>query len=171
MLLKKLPKELNGKKIPTDHKTWMRFGHIWESPLLNEEKIRLSFRLLLNIEPFQKKIDIDSWMDAFVWFYKCGEEAKESGYTGERLLDWEKDSASIWADFKLYAGIDLDKTLLHWWEFMALFQSLPKDAGIKQKISLRATDLSKIKDNDMRQEYAEAKALVALDPPNDDDWW
>lgn len=170
MLLKKLPRKLNGVLIPTDCKTWMRFAHIWESPLLNEEKIRLSFRLLLGVEPFREKIDIGRWMESFLWFYRCGEEQREVRQARERLLDWEKDSASIWADFKLYAGIDLDREKLHWWEFMALFESLPGDASIKHKIELRALDLSKINDNDTRNQYAEAKALVALDPV-DDDWW
>ena len=109
-------------------------------------------------------------MQAFLWFYRCGEEQREVRQTRERLLDWEKDSASIWADFKLYAGIDLDREKLHWWEFMALFESLPGDASIKHKIELRALDLSKINDNDTRSQYAEAKALVALDPV-EDDWW
>ena len=53
---------------------------------------------------------------------------------------------------------------------MALFESLPGNAGIKHKIELRALDLSKINDNDTRNQYAEAKALVALDPV-EDDWW
>lgn len=171
MLLTKPPKNLNGVLIPTDCKTWMRFGHIWSSRLLPTEKIRLTFRLLLKIEPFEKGIDIERWMDEFLWFYRCGAELRDTHQSKERLLDWEKDSASIWADFRMYAGIDLDKDPIHWWEFMALFESLPEDASIKQRISIRSVDLSKIKDSETRRHYAEMKTLVALDSPDEDDWW
>ena len=46
---------------------------------------------------------------------------------------------------------------------MALFESLPEDAQIKKRMGLRAIDLSKIKDAEMRNNYAQAKAQVALD--------
>ena len=87
MLLKKLPRKLNGVPIPTDCKTWMRFAHIWESPLLNEEKIRLSFRLLLGVEPFQERVDIGRGMQAFLRFYRAGEEQPQVRQARERLLD------------------------------------------------------------------------------------
>lgn len=64
----------------------------------------------------------------------------------------------------IYARIDLDREKdLHWWQFMALFESLPEDAQIKKRMGLRSTDLSKIKDPEIRNNYAQAKAQVALD--------
>ena len=87
-----------------------------------------------------------------------------------KVLDWEKDSATIWADFRGYFGIDLDKENFHWWEFMALFESLPKDCAIKRIMGIRAIDLSKIKDPEIRAEYEEQKRLVALEAPENDFW-
>lgn len=88
----------------------------------------------------------------------------------ERILDWKIDSPTIWADFKIYAGIDLDKENMHWWEFMALFKSLPENAAIRDKMSIRGLDLSKIKDPQTREEYRIRKIAVALDRQDYDDF-
>lgn len=168
MLLRKTPDTVGGYKVPTDFRTWMRFGRIWEADLLTEEKIRLTFRLLRKIEPFEQKVDIEPFLRACVEFYRGGEEERPSKPCAERLIDWERDSAAIWGDFYVYVGIDLDKEKMHWWRFLAAFQSLPDESRMKQTISLRALNLSEIKDQDMRRKYAEAKAQVALD--YNDDW-
>ena len=106
-------------------------------------------------------------MSACIDFYLCGKNPPEDR-ARERLLDWDADWLCIWADFKLYARIDLDRTKLHWWRFMALFESLPKYSGIKQRISTRGIDLSKIKDPETREEYRRMKEAVALDWEDED---
>lgn len=67
----------------------------------------------------------------------------------------------------MWLGIDLDRTDMHWWEFMALFGALPPDSRIKQTMSTRAIDLSRIKDTDTRAEYARQKRLVSLEHTED----
>ena len=112
--------------------------------------------------------DIEPFLRACVEFYRGGEGERPSKPCAERLIDWERDSAAIWGDFYVYVRIDLDKEKMHWWRFLAAFQSLPDESRMKQTISLRALNLSEIKDQDMRRKYAEAKAQVALD--YNDDW-
>lgn len=164
MLLEKLPQTVAGQIVPTDFTTWLRFGHIWEAPLLQNEKIYLTYKLIFK-KPVPNdlktvKNDIESCID----FYQCGKEPRIHDVVKERVLDWKEDSSTIWADFWIYARIDLDKEHdLHWWKFMALFESLPDDAQIKKRMSLRAMDLSKIKDQELRNDYARAKSQVALD--------
>lgn len=170
MILSKLPTKLDGREIPTDFRTWLRYGHIWESNLLIEEKVRLSFKLILKTEPFETHEDLKKWLDLFTWFYRCGKDSNHGTPTKERVLDWKEDELTIWADFKMYAGIDLRSARLHWWEFMALFSSLPSNSQMKEIIGLRAMDLSEIKDPTTRRKYADAKAQVALDC-NNDEWW
>lgn len=171
MILSKLPTTLDGREIPTDFRTWLKYGHIWESSLLNTEKVRLTFKLILKTEPFEGHEDLGKWLNLFAWFYRCGKESRNSLPVRERVLDWAADELTIWADFKMYVGIDLRSARLHWWEFMALFSSLPNHSQIKEIIGLRGMDLSEIKDPTMRQKYADAKAQVALDCNNNDDWW
>lgn len=81
-----------------------------------------------------------------------------------RLLDWDEDWLCIWADFRLYAGIDLDRGQLHWWRFMALFESLPRESGIKRRIWLRSLDPAEIGDARLREKYRRMKEAVALGP-------
>lgn len=83
-------------------------------------------------------------MREVLWFYRCGRETFCEA-SGERLLDWDEDWLCIWADFRLYAGIDLDCGQLHWWRFMALFESLPRESGIKRRIWLRSLDPAEIR--------------------------
>ena len=85
------------------------------------------------------------------------------------LFRSKQDSPAIWADFRIYAGIDLDREKLHWWEFMALFRSLPPDALIQKRMEIRSIDLSKIKSPETREDYRIRKLAVALDWQEDYD--
>lgn len=158
MLLVRPPRKILDREIDTGFRKWLRFGVMLDAPLTPGEKAVLALVNTLGSVPD----DAEKWLREILLFYNCGQPARGKP-AKERLLDWEKDSPAIWADFKIYAGIDLDKADMHWWEFYALFASLPGDSLIKQRISTRSIDLSKIKDKDMRREYAEQKALVALD--------
>lgn len=164
MLLVKPPKEILGRPIETDFKKWLKFGKMWAAPLTIQEKINLSFLNVLGEIPDKQQ---EEWLKAIMEFYSCNKNTDRIKPSKDRLLDWEIDSPAIWADFMVYVGIDLDKTNMHWWEFMALFQSLPKDARIKQIISDRSIDLSKIKDPDLRAEYYDRKMAVSLDVIDD----
>ena len=162
MILSKLPTTLDGRAIPTDFRTWLKYGHIWESSLLNTEKVRLTFKLILKTEPFEGHEDLGKWLNLFAWFYRCGKESRFSPPAREKVLDWLADELTIWADFKMYAGIDLRSARLHWWEFMALFSSLPSHSQIKEIIGLRGIDLSEIKDQTVRIRHGDARGVLAL---------
>ena len=53
---------------------------------------------------------------------------------------------------------------------MALFKSLPENAAIRDKMSIRGLDLSKIKNSQTREEYRIRKIAVALDRQDYDDF-
>ena len=62
-------------------------------------------------------------------FYFCGDPPRgDEPAPPERLLDWKKDALRIWGDFRVYAGIDLFTARMHWWQFMAVFRSLPPES-------------------------------------------
>lgn len=139
-------------------------GYVLDSSLLWAEKVDV---LLLNvyhtIPPLPK---IDEYLEEVLDFYLCGQipENTEVEVLPEKLLDWKKDQLRVWGDFKLYAGIDLSTTRMHWWEFRAIFDSLPPDSQIKHAIGLRALNLNDIEDTKQREYYARAKQAVALEP-------
>jgi len=65
---------------------------------------------------------------------------KESGGdegSGYRLYSFEKDANIIFAAFRQTHGIDLQKAVMHWWEFLALFMDLGQDTTFCQLTALR----------------------------------
>lgn len=161
MLLQALPTTILEQPIQTDFLWWMRnVGAVLDSSLFFSEKREV---ILLNIFGCIPA-DADTAFDAVIDFYLCGESAEGMPEPPEKLLDWTKDSLTIWADFKLYAGIDLDKADMHWWAFRALFASLPPDSRIKTIIGLRGLDLAKIEDSQQRAAYETQRRAVALEP-------
>ena len=167
MLLTRLPRKILDRPIETGFRKWLRFGALWDSPLRPEEKYTLSLLNILGEIPDRQ----EEYFRAIMDFYACGEKPREAPPAPERLLDWRADGPAVWADFRIYAGINLDRAKLHWWEFMALFQSLPDEARVKQRMAVRGIDLTKIKDPQTREEYARQKRLAALDPLPEDDWY
>lgn len=135
-------------------------GRVLDSSLLFDEKIELILQNVFGAVPLAAQEALCAVMN----FYLCGEQTTPNEPAPpEQLLHWEKDSMRIWADFRIYVGIDLDTAQLHWWEFRALFASLPPESQIKRAIGLRALDLSQIEDARQRREYERQKRAVALD--------
>ena len=58
---------------------------------------------------------------------------------------------------------------MHWWEFRCLFDVLPDDSQCRKRIDIRSTDLSKIKDNDRRNQIAAMQRQIALPFEMDED--
>ena len=87
-------------------------------------------------------------------------------------MDWERDSSAIWADFRIWCRLDLRTVpFLHWFDFMALFKSLPPESAVKRRMTIRGIDLAAIQDSRAREEYRRLKASVALDRPEEPDYW
>lgn len=162
MLLQQPPVKILNQQVPTSFLWWMKnVGRVLDSKLFYAEKVEV---ILLNVfGSLPPEEQIEKALLAVMDFYACGEAQSDNEKPPERLLDWEQDSARIWADFRLYAGIDLDKANLHWWEFRALFNSLPPESQIMHAISVRAIDLSQIEDPRQRAAYERQKRAFALD--------
>ena len=52
---------------------------------------------------------------------------------------------------------------MHWWEFRAIFDSLPPDSQIMTAMRYRSIDLGTIPDAKERARYARLKRAVALE--------
>lgn len=79
------------------------------------------------------------------------------------LYSFEYDYAFILSGFLQCYRINL-KTIdyMHWWEFRCLFQGLPDDTGIKQRIQYRNYDLSSIKDKAERRRIRRIQNEIRL---------
>lgn len=175
MLLKTIPHEILGVAVNCDFLFWMELGTYIDSEKLTiEEKIEVVNKRVFKCCPADG-VEAIAWYKAIIDFYLCGAEDRGLTPPKERLLDWKADSDAIWGDFyRAYGGMDLDKIPpynkkqgLHWWQFKALFDALPPDSNIKNKISIRGEDINGIKDAEYRRAKEEQKRAVSLDPPDD----
>jgi len=158
--------------IETGYQEWLEFEQILDrSDLTEEEKQVFALRKVLKSpapkEPF-------AFLELFLqaaWFCRCGLPIVPED-DDKKTLDFYKDFWAVWADFLTYNGVDLLKEDLHWWQFMALFQSLPQDCQIKRRISVRSMsyqDISKIKNPRQRRELRRMQQLYSLYDEDMDD--
>lgn len=156
-----LPETIQGRRVPTDWLWWLKnVGYVLDSPLLWAEKHDI---LLLNVFGGVMPEREDEHLQGVLDFYFCGQLTEDAEPAPERLLDWKKDALRIWGDFRVYAGIDLKTARMHWWEFRAIFDSLPPDSQIMTAMRYRSIDLGTIPDAKERARYARLKRTVALE--------
>lgn len=172
----KLPDALQAarKKYPikTDYRDWLAFEQILDrADLTEEEKQVFALRRVLKSPP---PSDALAFLELFLraaWFCRCGLPVVPED-DSRKTLDFYKDFWAVWADFLTYNHVDLLKETLHWWQFMALFQSLPEEAQIKRRIGIRSVtygELSKIKNSKQRRQIKRLQQLYALEDDCDED--
>lgn len=92
-------------------------------------------------------------MEKLLWFYRCGELVKKENKSKvqapkkqrKRAYCFETDAGRIYAAFRSQYGINLQETpsdKLHWWEFMAMFDSLAEELLISRVMYYRTADLT-----------------------------
>lgn len=118
------------------------------SDIEDEQKILNALNIFYfnNIPP-----NLDAAMEQLLWFYRCGVTEKKGKVTGNKLRPqgkraycFEMDAGRIYAAFRTQYGINLNQTKsndLHWWEFMAMFESLSEDLFISRLMFYRTADL------------------------------
>lgn len=174
ILLDTLPETItvNGRAYfaDTDFRTMIIFEKIIESrELTNRERIRQVIDLVLTDE---QPAEIDLAVDEILYLYSCGKPAEtrrarpkngDVELKQRAIYDFEYDAPYIFSAFLSEYGIDLNGIeYLHWWKFLAMFESLPDDCKIVKIMGYRAADLSKIRDKDERHRLAKLKQIYAI---------
>ncbi len=85
----------------------------------------------------------------------------ESGPGKRPVLDWEADSALIYAAFMGEYGIDLCEAELHWYKFCALLWGLGEDRPLSRLMALRAMDANEESDSGRRRELRRLQRVYA----------
>lgn len=123
---------INGKEYPInwDFRTGIELEKVIRSDETEDEKYR---KMLLLYYP-QIPVDLVAAVERIMWFYRCGEEEKNEEDTKQRykrrrrkepVCVFEQDSPYIYAAFLEQYRIDLTEVKsMHWWRFMALFESI-----------------------------------------------
>lgn len=156
IILDRLPEsvEVRGKeyKIYSDFRTSILFETMMRSRELRpHEKIRQMLQIYYPAIP----PDREEAVKKILWFYAGGKETKQkkeeknrtrkSFRKNQTAYSFEQDAPYIYAAFRKEYRINLQKIKneeLHWWEFLALFDSLPDDSKIMKIMYWRTCSTS-----------------------------
>lgn len=168
MLTEKLPTKYKGYNINTDFKCGIKISLALDDWQLGDEERVLTALSLLYGEGIPDDMNIA--LDGLRWFLTCGKEADKASYSdiddvdnakesvnvkGDDIsFDFEVDASNIYAAFLKNYNIDLTKTDMHWFQFIALFSNL-KNTSLNDMMYYRTIDLSQYKG----EQKAEMKAL------------
>ena len=168
MLTEKLPTKYKGYHINTDFKCGIKISLALDDWQLGDEERVLTALSLLYGEGIPDDMNIA--LDGLRWFLTCGKEADKASYSdiddvdnakesvnvkGDDIsFDFEVDASNIYAAFLKNYNIDLTKTDMHWFQFIALFSNL-KNTSLNDMMYYRTIDLSQYNG----EQKAEMKAL------------
>ena len=168
MLTEKLPTKYKGYHINTDFKCGIKISLALDDWQLGDDERVLTALSLLYGEGIPDDMNIA--LDGLRWFLTCGKEADKASYSdiddvdnakesvnvkGDDIsFDFEVDASNIYAAFLKNYNIDLTKTDMHWFQFIALFSNL-KNTSLNDMMYYRTLDLSQYKG----EQKAEMKAL------------
>lgn len=156
-----------GNAILTSFRNMIRLESLMYDPEYSDiERPAYALRLL-----YGKNIprDADDPMGELLWFYHCGELPEDRGGAGAskpRLYDFEIDHQYIYAGFRQAYSMDISIRTglkLHWWEFMALFVSLPENTAMGQRMHYRGADTSEMEGKQKAHYESRRKALALPD--------
>ncbi|UYZ36799.1 bacteriophage Gp15 family protein [Clostridium beijerinckii] len=166
ILLEKLPEYvlIDGVevKINTDFRFSIKFEQLFNDESLDDQEI---FTRALEIYYPNIPLNINQAIEQMIWFYSCGKEEskkKKVNSSKEDIYNFDYDGDKIYSAFLDQYGVDLQEMNLHWWKFKAMFNSLKEDNEISKIMSIRAIDLNKITDKNMKDHYTKIKKLYGI---------
>lgn len=163
--------DVDGVKyeVYTDFKDWIKFHCMLDDETLTDRDktaVALSFYKSDIPKDIQKAYIAIAEFAAGTAIPQAGRQHKE-----DRAVQASKpacfsfiyDAPLILSAFMQVYGIDIQSGChMHWYKFLCLFQGLPDDTPIKQRIQLRLTNTAEIKDRKQRMQILKAQAAVAL---------
>ena len=124
--------------IDTDFRDVLRVILAYEDETLTQFERQLI--LLNNLYGDRIPRNTTDALERALWFLNGGKDAQQPQDTEEtqtRLYSFSKDANFIFSAFRQTHGIDLQKTSMHWWEFLALFMDLGSETTFSSLIGLR----------------------------------
>lgn len=133
---------INGQEYPIrwDFRIGVQMEEIIRSNLPDEKKYEEILKLYYPRIP----LDLGAALSKAIWFYRCGveDESKEEKNGRQRYRRqrpkgpawvFAQDAPYIYAAFREQYDMDITQTeQLHWWKFMALFESLGDDTKMSK---------------------------------------
>lgn len=154
--------------ISWDFRTGILFEEALQDQQLDDlQKLQTALRLFYPGIVFSPDV-VEEAVAQLIWFYRCGDDqtspAGDDTGSGdaEPPFSYEYDADFIYSAFLQAYGLDLARTSLHWWQFRALFRSLPGDTKLVEIIGYRTMKLPAKMDKEKRQHYERLKRIFAL---------
>ena len=163
---------IDGKKYEFnyDFRTSILFCLLMQDTELTEEE-----KILQGLQLYYPKIpnNTEEAYKNILYFYSRGKEdnietkVKQGkrifNRNNNRAFDFEVDSDLIFTAFMTQYNINLNKENLHWWEFMALFNSLNDTNEIVKIMNYRTIDINSIEDKKERKTYKQLQDYYSLE--------
>ena len=169
ILTSNLPTEYKGVRVKTDFKQGLKFFKIIDSKELDQqEKALLIMKCLFCFNPFCKSTTLyrDSGLWDFIHFYISGGEEDSNSKSGAKSFDFIQDAEYIYSAFRQVYNINLRTETMHWWEFLALFKSLPEGTKLAQIIEIRTKDIPDKMNNKAKANLMRMKSQFQLKNTN-----
>ena len=151
--------------IETDFREWIRFAE-----LIEDESVPWQVKLNFVFGWFLEEVpnDLEAAIYALGYFLTArklysGTEQRNTEKVIKPAFSFQEDAGCIYSAFIECYDIDLQTVeYMHWWKFKTLFDWLPEDTEIKQRIRYRTTDINSIKDKDERKRVKKIQDAIAL---------
>ena len=152
-------------KIRTDFLEWLKIADYWEKSDVSEQQ-----KAILLLRAFQEMPPTDllqNALESLIAFFRHDENLPEisnpSKKSTEKILSWSYDAAYIYSAFlSVYRMNLLEIPELHWHVFLNLFNTLPEDVPIKQRMFYRSVNLSSIKDKNERKRIRKIQKSIRI---------
>ncbi|MEG2428595.1 MAG: bacteriophage Gp15 family protein [Clostridium sp.] len=166
--------EIHGSpyRIVTDFREWIKFMDLVQDETIPmAEKGNMLLQWYVDVPPLEKSAvyALQKFLIAKELYPPIEEINQEDDEEEEAEQDvvpafsYAVDASSIFCAFMSCYHIDLEKvSYLHWWKFKILFDGLPEDTEIKQRIYYRTLDLSTIKDKDEKKRIRNIQRKISL---------
>ena len=162
---------IGGREYPisSDFGAMLRLEEIFFSEeLTDEEKAAQALKLFYGCipEPLEEAVA------QMCLFWRCGRQEQEGrgqavgeGAYQPPIYSFTHDAGLIYGAFLTQYGIDLSRKSLHWWQFMALFESLEDDRVLKEVMRCRAVEIKGDMPQAQKDYYNAMKRRYALPLP------
>ncbi len=162
-----------GEELPivTDFRTGIIFEElVKDEEMSDEDKIATALVLYYGDDvTFVSLEAINEAIQAILWFYQCGDtnhqKDSEKVDTDRPAFSYDHDAGFIYQAFMNAYNIDLANDYLHWWQFRALFTSLPEDCNFMKIVGYRVMKIPQKASKQQKEYYQKMKKLYALPLP------
>lgn len=167
ILLDMLPDEWNGYEVNTWFQVGIQIFNIqYDRGMANWEKTAIIIGLLFSDEDgnIREHPDGSELSECISWYLNGWFHDKPGGDSdNRRLIDYDVDQWRIYADFLQIYRIDLNKSDMHFWEFMGLLWNMPyKYSSFMQVIDIRKKEIKANMSAEEKKSIREAQKIYGL---------